>query len=113
MEQEQHRAFGPFHVDGTQGHLWRGDQRIALRPQSLALLRYLVVHPGRLVTKAEVRKHVWAGTYVTDTVLRVSVHEIRQALGDTAAAPRYLATVGRQGYQFLLGDDREVPPFLG
>jgi len=56
---------------------------------------------------------VWAGTYVTDTVLRVSVHEIRQALGDTAAAPRYLATVGRQGYQFLLGDDREVPPFLG
>jgi predicted ATPase len=112
MEQEQHRAFGPFHVDGTQGHLWRGDQRIALRPQSLALLRYLVVHPGRLVTKAEVRQHVWAGTYVTDTVLRVSVHEIRQALGDTVAAPRYLATVGRQGYRFLLGDDREIPPPL-
>ena len=78
--------------------------------QSLALLRYLVAHPGRLVTKAELRQHVWAGTHVSDTVLRVSVHEIRQALGDVAAAPRYVATVGRQGYRFLLGDALDVPP---
>src|SRR5262245_30609383 len=110
MEPRHHLTFGPFHMDSTQGHLWRGEQRIALRPQSLALLYYLVAHPGRLVTKAEVRQHVWAGTHVTDTVLRVSVHEIRQALGDVAAAPRYLETVGRQGYRFLLGAAREAPP---
>ena len=61
MEQEHHLAFGPFRLDGTQGRLWQGDQRIALRPQSLAMLRYLVEHPGRLVTKAELRQHVWAG----------------------------------------------------
>ena len=75
MEQEHHRTFGPFRLDGTQGRLWQGAQGIALRPQSLALLRYLVAHPGRLVTKAELRQHVWAGTHVTDTVLRVGVHE--------------------------------------
>ena len=92
MEQGHHLAFGPFHLDDAQGRLWQGDQSIALRPQSLALLRYLVEHPGRLVTKTELRQHVWAGTHVTDTVLRVSVHEIRQALGDVAAAPRYLET---------------------
>jgi AAA ATPase domain len=112
MEQEHHRTFGPFHLDGTQGRLWQEEQAIALRPQSLALLRYLVAHPGRLVTKAELRQHVWAGTHVTDTVLRVSVHEIREALGDAAAAPRYLATVGRQGYRLLLGEDLEGPPPL-
>ena len=89
-----------------------GEQSIALRPQSLAMLRYLVAHPGRLVTKAELRQHVWAGTHVTDTVLRVSVHEIRQALGDAVAAPRYLETVGRQGYQFCLGEALERPPPL-
>jgi predicted ATPase len=110
MEQGHHRAFGPFHLDGTQGRLWQGDQPIALRPQVLALLRYLVAHPGRVVTKAELRQYVWAGTHITDTVLRVSLHELRQALGDTVAAPRYLATVGRQGYRFLLGDDLEGPP---
>src|SRR5262245_17386453 len=112
MEQEHYFAFGPFRFDVTQGCVWQGDQAIVLRPQSLALLRYLVAHPGRLVTKTEVRQHVWAGTHVSDTVLRVSVHEIRQALGDVAAAPRYLETVGRQGYRFLLGAAREAPPPL-
>jgi predicted ATPase len=112
MEQGHHLAFGPFHLDSTQGRLWQGEQAITLRPQSLAMLRYLVAHPGRLVTKAELRQHVWAGTHITDTVLRVSVHEIREALGDVAAAPRYLETVGRQGYRFLLGEDLEVPPPL-
>src|SRR4029450_1708273 len=112
MEQEHHLAFGPFHLDDAQGRLWQGAQAITLRPQSLALLRYLVAHPGRLVTKAELHQHVWAGTHVTDTVLRVSVHEIRQALGDVAAAPRYLETVGRQGYRFLRGDAPEGPPPL-
>src|SRR5215510_9328490 len=110
MEQEHPCAFGPFHLESPPGGLWQGDHAIALRPQSLALLRYLVAHAGRLVTKAEVRQHVWAGTHITDTVLRVSVHEIRQALGDVAAAPRYLETVGRQGYRLLLGDALEHPP---
>jgi predicted ATPase len=77
------------------------------------MLRYLAAHPGRLVTKSEVQQHVWAGTHVTDSVLRASVREIRAALGDAATAPRYLATVERQGYQFLGGDDaREAPPPL-
>jgi predicted ATPase len=73
------------------------------------MLRYLVAHAGRLVTKAEVQQHVWAGTHVTASVLRVSVQEIRAALGDTAGAPQYLETVGRQGYRFLMDSDLEGP----
>ena len=46
------------------------------------------------------------GAHVSESVLRVSVKEIRAALGD--AAPRYLETVERQGYRFLGGGDLEV-----
>jgi predicted ATPase len=75
------------------------------------MLRYLLAHAGRLVTKAELRQHVWGGTHVTDTVLRVSVQEIRTALGDTAAAPQYLETVAQQGYRFRVGGVTEdLPP---
>src|SRR5262249_62337030 len=101
MEQEHPCAFGPFRLDGTQGCLWQGDQAIALRPQSLALLRYLLAHSDRLVTKTELRQHVWAGTHVSDTGLRGGGHEIRQALGDVAAAPGYVGTVGRPGQRVL------------
>src|SRR5262245_36824627 len=112
MDQEHSIAFGPFRLETTQGRLWQGDRRIPLRPRSLAMLGYLVAHPGRLVTKAEVHQHVWAGTHVTHNVLRVCVREIRAALGDSAVAPRYLETVGRQGYRWLVGGDLEGPPPL-
>jgi DNA-binding winged helix-turn-helix (wHTH) protein len=105
-------SFGAFRLDVTQGQLWRGSQVLVLRRRSLAMLSYLAEDPGRLVTKAELRQHVWGGTYVTDTVLRVSVREIRALLGDSAVTPRYLETVGRQGYRFLVGDDREIAPPL-
>jgi predicted ATPase/DNA-binding winged helix-turn-helix (wHTH) protein len=109
MAAEHHLTFGPFRLDLAQGRLWQGDQERSLRPRSLAVLRYLAEHPGRLVSKAELRQHVWGGTYVSDTVLRVCVQEIRAVLGDAAAAPRYLATVGRQGYRWLGGADEEQP----
>ena len=95
MAHEHQLTFGPFRLETPQGGLWRGDHLIPLRPRSLAMLRYLAAHPGRLVTKAEVQQHVWAGTHVTPNVLRVCVREIRLALGDAAVAPRYLVTVGR------------------
>jgi hypothetical protein len=76
------------------------------------MLRYLVAHPGRLVTKAEVLQQVWAGTHASNSVMRASVREIRVALGDNAGAPRYLETVKRQGYRFLGGSDLAGPPPL-
>ena len=69
MKPSHHLTFGPFCLDVTHGRLWRGEQPIVLRPRSLAVLQYLVEHPGRLVTKAELRRQVWAGTHVTDIVL--------------------------------------------
>src|SRR5262245_59913989 len=112
MTLEQQLTFGPFRLDVRAGRLWRGAQGIPLRPRAVAMLRYLVEHPGRLVTKAELRQQVWAGTHVTDTVLRVCVREIRAALCDAAAAPQYVATVGQQGYRFLGGGNLESAPML-
>jgi DNA-binding winged helix-turn-helix (wHTH) protein len=99
MEAEDQMAFGPFRLETTPGRLWRGDQVIPLRPRSLAMLRYLVAHPGRLVTKAEVQQHVWAGTHVSDSVLRASVKEIRKALGAAVCRdgrPAGLSVSGRR-----------------
>ena len=77
MEPRSSYTFDGFRLEPPPGGLWRGDARIALRPRPLAVLRYLVAHAGRLVTKAELRQHVWGGTHVSDTVLRVCVQEIR------------------------------------
>src|SRR5215813_15277926 len=112
MVAESHLTFGPFRLERAPDRLWRGPEELSVRPRSLAVLRYLVEHPGRLVTKAEMRQHVWGGTHVSDTVLRVCVQEIRAALGDAAAAPQYLETVEPQGYRFHVTGDTDEPPPL-
>src|SRR5262247_1034957 len=103
MAERQSLTFGPFRLDLLQSCLWREAQPITIRPQALTVLRYLVLHADRLVTKAELFQHVWDGRQVTDTVLRGCIHTIRVALAETATTPQYLETVGRQGYRFRLG----------
>ena len=71
METERQFLFGPFRLDPTRRRLWRGAQPIVLPPRPLAVLQYLVEHPGQVVTKEELLKQVWADTVVTRTALRV------------------------------------------
>jgi DNA-binding winged helix-turn-helix (wHTH) protein len=92
--------FGPFRLEKN-SRLWHGADLVALRPQALAVLRYVAERPGQLVTKEELLTHLWPGLYVTQTVLRVCVHAIWHALQDSPSAPRFIETVGRQGYRFV------------
>jgi DNA-binding winged helix-turn-helix (wHTH) protein/predicted ATPase len=87
-------------LDLEHEQLWRGGQARHLRPKSFALLRYLVAHPGRVLSKDELVQAVWPETAISDGVLTVSISEIRQALGDAAQAPQYLETVPRRGYRW-------------
>jgi class 3 adenylate cyclase/DNA-binding winged helix-turn-helix (wHTH) protein len=93
--------FGPFRLDLTQAGLWRAEQPVPLRPKTLALLAYLVAHAGQLVTKEALLGAVWPETAVGDGVLKTSIGELRKALGETARAPQWIATVQRRGYRFL------------
>ena len=82
MELRKEIVFPPFHLDLANEQLWREGQLIALRPKTFTILRYLVEHPNRLVTKDELLRAVWGDTQVSDEGLRDYLREIRHALGD-------------------------------
>jgi predicted ATPase/class 3 adenylate cyclase len=92
---------GPFRLDLDHACLWRGDERVGLRPKVFDLLVYLVEHAGELVSKEELLGAIWPETVVADSALTVSVSELRKALGETARAPQFVATVHRRGYRFI------------
>src|SRR5262249_48803934 len=94
-------AFPPFTLDPARELLSRGGEVVSLRPKAFAVLRYLAERPGELVTKENLLEAVWTGTFVSDTVLKVRLTELRQALGDEAAAPQVIQTVHRRGYRFI------------
>ncbi len=94
-------VFPPFALDPVNRRLFRDQEEIALRPKSLALLEYLLQRPGVLVTKNQLLEALWPDTSVTDAVLKVSVREIRAALGDDPARPQFIETAQRYGYRFV------------
>jgi DNA-binding winged helix-turn-helix (wHTH) protein len=93
--------FDPFCLDRANQCLWRGKQAVALKPKAFAVLRYLVEHPGCLITKNELLDAVWLDAVVSEGVLKFCVREIRKALGDNAQAPRFIETLHRRGYRFI------------
>ncbi len=94
-------TFGEFRLDEINECLWRGEQSIALRPKVFAVLKYLIEHSGQLVTKEHLLEAIWPDTFVGDAVLKDTIRQIRETLGDNAKSPEFIETVHRRGYRFI------------
>jgi DNA-binding winged helix-turn-helix (wHTH) protein/predicted ATPase len=104
--------FGRYRFHPTQG-LSRGRRDLRVTPKSLAVLRVLIDRSGEIVTKEELFRSVWPETAVSDAALTTCIQELRRALSDDARHPRYIETVHRRGFRFLLSsraDEPEEPP---
>jgi DNA-binding winged helix-turn-helix (wHTH) protein len=95
------KQFGAFRLDTANECLWRDSVQIALAPRPFMVLRYLVEHPGRLITHDELLDALWPETYVQPQVLRTYMLELRKLLGDDAAEPRFIQTLPKRGYCFV------------
>jgi len=108
-------SFGDFRFDPSSHRLWRGTEEIVLRPKATALLGHLLRHSGEVVTKQQLLDAVWSHTSVSDAVLKVSISEIRRALGDNGHGSRLIETRYGRGYRIkaaIEGRDGE-PPGIG
>ena len=65
------------------------------------MLRYLVEHPGRLVTQDEILEALWPETYVNSEIIKKYILEIRKVLGDRHTKPEFIETFPKRGYQFV------------
>ena len=92
---------GQVEVDTSLACLKRAGQEEYLRPKTFQVLRYLLEHHDRLVTKEELLENVWKGTAVTDDSLVQLIVEIRKALGDDSRRPRLIKTIPKIGYRFI------------
>src|SRR5215470_12383109 len=99
--QDSQFVFDPFRLDPVSQQLWRGEEPIALRPKLFAVLRYLLEHAGRLVTREELRAAVWPTTAISESVLRGTIRELRDILEDDATAARFIETLPHRGYRFV------------
>src|SRR6478736_4162921 len=100
-----HRVFrfGVFELNEASGELRKHGTRIKLHSQPFKVLILLLERPAVIVTREEMREHLWGTeTFVDfDHGLNTAINKIREALGDSASVPRYVETISGKGYRFL------------
>jgi DNA-binding winged helix-turn-helix (wHTH) protein len=94
-------AFGDVELDEALLEVRRGGKPVPLAPRSLELLRYLIAHRDRVVSKQELFETVWSGVLVSDAALAGALRDLRRAIGDDGEQQRWLQTQRRRGYRFL------------
>ena len=104
--------FGVFEVDLRTAELRKQGVRIRLPGQSFQVLEALLLRPGELVTREELKQKLWP----TDTFgdfehgLNAAVNRVRDALGDSSDNPRFVETLPRRGYRFIAPVQEEPDP---
>jgi TolB-like protein/DNA-binding winged helix-turn-helix (wHTH) protein/Flp pilus assembly protein TadD len=104
--------FGVFELDLLAAQLRKHGLRVRLQEQPFQVLAMLLERNGEVVTREELQKKLWpADTFVDfDHGLNKAINKIREALGDSAASPRFVETVSRRGYRFIAEVKAAGPP---
>jgi eukaryotic-like serine/threonine-protein kinase len=95
--------FDGFEADLQSGELRKGGVKLRLSDQPFSVLALLLAQPGQVVTREELQKQLWpADTFVDfERGLNKAINRLRDALGDSAATPRYVETLPKRGYRFI------------
>jgi DNA-binding winged helix-turn-helix (wHTH) protein/Tol biopolymer transport system component len=92
--------FGPFTLDPNKRALFRHGKPVVLTPRAFDVLLYLAQNPNRVISKEELLKVVWAGSFVEEGNLTQNVFLLRKVLAEETGDTGLIVTVPRVGYQF-------------
>lgn len=93
--------FGNFRLDPERFQLCRDSVPVEVEPQVFALLKLLVTHRHRMVTKDEIVLHIWQGRVVSDASISSCIRSARKAVGDDGIGQAMIRTVHGKGFHFV------------
>jgi adenylate cyclase len=109
--------FADHTLDTARRELRRGAAPIAVEPQVLDLLIYLMQNRDRVVSKDDLIDSVWSGRIVSDSTLTSRINAARKAIGDSGDEQKLIRTIARRGFRFVGavrmqpdGDEKVSPP---
>jgi serine/threonine protein kinase/DNA-binding winged helix-turn-helix (wHTH) protein/Tfp pilus assembly protein PilF len=74
---------------------------ITVEPKVMEVLVCLARHPEEVMSKERILHTVWPDVFVTDTVLKRAIFELRRAFGDDVQNPSFIETIAKKGYRLI------------
>ena len=111
MEDEVQAAqvirFESFEVNLRSGELLKNGEKLKLPEQSFQILAMLLERPGQVVLRREIQKRLWPNDTVVEfeNSINAAIMKLRLALGDSVDQPRYVETLARRGYRWMIPVD--------
>lgn len=101
--------FGDFELDPDALELRRSGSLVRLQRQPFRLLLLLVRRAGEVLHRNAIEKEIWGDQIHVDFEggLNFCIKQIRAALHDDAATPRFVETLPKQGYRFIASVQRQ------
>ena len=93
--------FGEFQLDVRARSLRRDKTIVPLNSRAFDVMLYLVQNSGKVLTREELLKNVWAESFVDENSLAQSISALRRALEEKPGDNSYIVTVPGRGYQFV------------
>ncbi len=90
---------GSLRVDTSARIAARDGAELALTTREFDLLAFLMAHPGRAFSRAELMQNVWGWTFGDQSTVTVHVRRLREKIEDDPTSPVLIKTVWGIGYR--------------
>jgi two-component system copper resistance phosphate regulon response regulator CusR len=101
-------AHGDVRVDVAKHRAFRSGHILDLTAKELALLTFLLRHPGQVLSRTRIYDHVWDENFdPLSNTLEVHIMELRRKL--EAHGPRVIQTLRGRGYMYEQASGTDVP----
>ena len=101
--------FAGLELDTSRFQVRRAGKAVAVQPQVFDVLRYLVAHHDRIVSKDELLDKVWNRRFVSEATLSSRIKAVRQLIGDTGKQQGLLITIRNRGFRYVGPVEAELP----
>ena len=92
---------GGILVDLARHTVFKNGEELELTQREYELIKYLAMHPGKILSRQELMSEVWQYDYYGDLrAVDVAIRRLREKLEDNPAEPVYVMTKRGVGYYF-------------
>jgi TolB-like protein/Flp pilus assembly protein TadD len=93
--------FAEFELDTSLFQVRHRGEVLSVQPQVFDVLRYLLQHRDRVVSKDELLDQIWSGRIISETTLSSRIKAVRQLIGDSGDRQTLIRTIRNRGFQFV------------